>query len=362
MARPSPLPVLAVALLVAAAGCSGFGGGGPPDREPYGVPDPTPTPTRTATATETPTRTPVETVVPGITRAGVESALEAMRGHGLSLLNRSYEVRRTVTVRYRNGTVREETDVRAWVGRNRSEYLAVRTEADGSSLSVFADGRTAVSRTDRSGAPEYDLVTPPGGQIPSPGGMLGAELAFTSRIYLYLDGIDDLSVSEVTDGPDGTARYQISATGLDARAIDTVTSGSVSNVSVVIVANEAGLVESVWGLYTRVEDGHLLRVFERISFDGVGETTVPTPGWLDEARNATDTRSVPADANATDAGNRSDAPGGETFPGDDENRGDTAAEDGTDGTDRGVAGGGEAAASSDAVGGFGATARPATGG
>jgi hypothetical protein len=72
MAR-SPLAAVAVALLLATAGCSGFGGG--TTRTPYDVgahPTPTPTETPTPTPTATPTPTETATATPAPVRAPPE--------------------------------------------------------------------------------------------------------------------------------------------------------------------------------------------------------------------------------------------------------------------------------------------------
>lgn len=273
-----------VVVLLASAGCSGvFGEGAGPVRETYDVPSPTPTPT--PTATPSPTRTPVETVVPGIATDRIMSPIATMSAHSVVLENTSFRVVRNLRVEYANGTTARQETVEAWVSRDRRRYLAIRNTGD--RLAVYADGTSAYSATWSDGGIRYDILASRGPKIPTPGGVLGTDLTYKGRLYRYLGGMNNVSV-DALGGSSQPSRYQVSSSDVDPGAVGVLQSGRTANETIMLVVTDRGVVEVAWVVYTRIDDGQRYRVFESIRYHGVGETSVPSPEWITEARRAVD--------------------------------------------------------------------------
>jgi len=209
-----------------------------------------------------------------------------MSTHGIFLMNRSFHLSSTVTVRHPNGTLASERSFKLWVSANRTRYLAIR-ERDDDVRAVYANGSVAFSRTERRDRVAYDGVAPPGGEIPGPGGVLGIDLSSRGVIYRFLDALGNVSTDDLANGSDGVRRYQFSSTDVDASNVERREAGDVRNVTVIAVVDDRGLVESLWTIYDRYWDDLRVRVFRRIRYSDVGATEVSPPDWVDEARNAT---------------------------------------------------------------------------
>lgn len=280
VSRPA---VVALAVLLVTAGCSGLGPvGGDGGAEPTSSLTPVPIP-------EDDSR---KALAPGLTADGVESPRALADGHEASLANRSYRLVANRTVRYENGTLRERLLVDLSLGADRS-YL-VETSTAGPSAPVFlgtpparatfwSNGSTYARQLTRDNRTTYTTFQPSEGAgtwqywartVPF-GGQVATPQRFLERTFSAVP----VRIAGRVPGEDPAA-YRLTGnrtTGplpgvTDPRAVDlraTVTAG--------------GLVRSLSLTYVGTVDGEPVRVRWTVRYGAVGNTTVERPSWAGRA-------------------------------------------------------------------------------
>ncbi|TSD14219.1 hypothetical protein DP107_08170 [Haloglomus irregulare] len=277
------LEVVALAVLLVTAGCSGFG----PASDPGDA-----GPTSSLTPVPVPDDDSRETLAPGLTADGVESPEALANGHAASLDTRSYRLIANRTVRYENGTLREQLLFDLSLGADRT-YL-VETATAGPEAPVFLgtppakaafwsngsvytrrltrDDETTYTRfrpIDGAGTWQYWARTVPfGGGLASPRGFF--ETTFSSvptRVTGRAPESDTVSYRLAGDRATG------SLPGVDdPRAVD---------LAATVTTN--GLVRSLTLVYNGTIEGEPVRVRWTIRYENVGNTTVNRPSWTDRA-------------------------------------------------------------------------------
>lgn len=255
--------LLALAALLAVAGCSGLVG----DGEESHTETVTPAPVPTSEAAAGPER-----VAPGLTAEELVDADALVASHGAILANTTYTRRRRVTRRYENGTLqgqyvsvvqRNDTAIRYWYNR---------TGDRGRRVDRFATDERVYTAVTRANGTVYQ-VTDVGSRARA--ARLGAVDDTTSLRRAFR------TLSVETDGTverDGRTLYRLRST--DSRDVLPI-----RNVSFVGYVTPEGLVTEYRISYT-VERDPPIRVEVVASLEAVGETSVERPTWLGEAANA----------------------------------------------------------------------------
>jgi hypothetical protein len=275
------LEVVALAALLVTAGCSGLGpvsGDG------------------TATSSLTPVPIPEsddrEELAPGLTADGVESPEALADGHAASLSNRSYQLAVNRTVRYENGTLREQLLLDLSVAADRSYVVETGTAGPEAPVflgtpparavfwsngSVYArqltrDNETTYTEfqpTDGAGTWRYWARTVPfGGQLASPRGFI--ETTFASvpvRITRRVPAGETVTYWVAGNQATGPLSDVSDPQAVDLRARVTT----------------SGLMRSLTLSYVGTMDGETVTVRWTVRYEDVGNTTVERPAWIDRA-------------------------------------------------------------------------------
>lgn len=273
------VPVIVAVLLL--TGCSG-----PPSLSEPDAP----------AATVTPVDVPADyAYAPGVTEAGVAEPDTLAAAHEAVLAGSSYRITSNRTVRYANGTLREQLRVDVMLTAD-GTYLASavtrgasapvflgRPPADGTYWSngtvyvrkLTRDGRTTYNQfdgpTSGAGTPQYWARTVPfGGRQATPRG-------FYSSLFAAVPAevVGNVSTENAT-------AYRLA--GEAARAggfVDDV--ADPRNVRLVATVREDGLVRSLSLRYAGVVDGEPVRVVRTVRYRNVGATAVERPPWFEKA-------------------------------------------------------------------------------
>lgn len=298
--RRSALLLVAVALAAAAVG-SGAIDAGAPDRDGPG-PAPSVTPT---SAPGGESRYPS-----GLSRAGVSDPDALGRAHEAALVNESFTLTASRTLRATNGTLRSELTVTVSLGPDRS--FLVNAETAGPDAPVFlgnppargtywSNGTTYARRLARDDARVYNTFEPPGRAgtwrywtetVPFGGERDGPSAAF-ARAF----AATETRVATPRER-DGATRHRVSGD----RAVGAYDVGTdPRDVRLTASVTPEGLVRSFALSYTATVDGAPVRVAWRVRYTAVGRTTVADPPWLDRALRGervegTETASTPGTA------------------------------------------------------------------
>ena len=281
--RPGRVVVLATAVIL--AGCSGVplldDGGEPTSRV-------------TTTAVDRPTAPPP----PGVLSLQVANPAELGRAHARAIENRSYVLTSNRTVRYENGTLRSRMATRVAVDEGPGFLVRISTMGPEAPVLLgrppargvyWSDGSTYLRRLTREGETTHVETEPPGTWI-------GTRSFWTTSVPFggrnnrpstYYASVFSAVPTRVS-GPttvDGTATYRIENDGdrpfPDGSFPDQVE--SVQDVSLVAFVDRDGLVRDLDLRYAGTVEGERVRVEQRISYSGVGSTTVGRPPWYEEA-------------------------------------------------------------------------------
>ncbi|RDZ48106.1 hypothetical protein C5B86_03330 [Haloferax sp. Atlit-19N] len=287
------VPLLFVALLLAAVAVTAGPGGVPVLGEALGGQQPS-VPTPAATTSEpTPTPTPEpRTVAPGVTTAGVENATLLAAAHRRAAANRSYRW----TLRYRESIAGDETGREVEVVHVEAPHVYVSEVQRAGRLRAFprptasedayADGTTRYAR--RPAEPDGVAARVLDPDVRDGPGRQASRAARYLEWYLSADETTVTRVESVTNATveDGTPLYRI-----EGRDTDFPRS---RGYRVEAIVEESGFVRSMRVTY-ETRDGLGVEVW--FAYDAVGETTVTRPAWLDRADGSNGGRTVvPANA------------------------------------------------------------------
>lgn len=272
---------VAVAALLVVAGCSAA-----PSLP--GTDDPT--------ATVTPVDVPADyDYAPGVTDAGVTDPATLAEAHESVIADSSYRLRANRTVRYANGTLREQLLVDVALAAD-GTYLAT-TATRGPAAPVFlgrppangsywSNGSVYVRKLTRDGETTYTEFEPPSSgagtwrywtrTVP-----FGGEQATPSGFYRSLFASVPTSVDGETTAENATAYRLVGDSRAENRFADELS--DVRDVRLVATVRRDGLVVSLSLRYVGELDGATVRVSRTVRYRDVGATTVERPSWYERA-------------------------------------------------------------------------------
>lgn len=274
MTRLPATALLAVAGLVALAGCGGISGDERPQREPFEVPEPSADGGGTGDGASTD-----ETDGSG---DGSFDAFGVVNRHARAVANVSVAVRESRVVRYPNGTVRYDRTSEWYVGADDGYYRLDRVDGTPEGVGYaggryryerWVDGDVGVERARIGNRTTYD-----------PERTLPPDVDRADRLFALLTALEPTVTVRRTDAGDMVRVLRASTAtvpdSLDARAVS-----GVENVSFVAVVSQSGAVERYRLTYTGIVEGRPVRVVERVAFEP--GTTVPRPDWVEEGLRVT---------------------------------------------------------------------------
>lgn len=268
------LPAITVALLLLLSGCSGLSASD-------GAGARTVNPNLQGTASPTASPTPTPAYPPGVTAEGVDGWILA-NAHHRTLASDGATVRTNRTITGPDGTTLATVERRYERAGSRVASGFViggaapeRVGVPGFDYALWSDGNeTATRRTRPNGDVEYTHFyrTPPA-SLDSPG---------TGRdaVYRVLTDVNvTVSAPEVVDGE---ARFRLRA---ESERVERIGAPTLSNYSLVASVTERGVVRSYRVRYQEEREGvGVVTIREEFRVSDVGNTTVASPPWVEEAR------------------------------------------------------------------------------
>lgn len=272
--------ISAVVLLVLLAGCNGAPSVDGPD---------------TATSV-TPVEVPADyDYAPGVTTDGVTEPATLAAAHEQVLANSSFRITANRTVRYANGTLREQLLVDVAVAENRTFLAAATTRGPNAPVflgrppatgTYWSNGSVNVRKLTRDGTTTYNEFEMPGSgagtwrywtqTVPFGGGQ-----ATPGAYYGSLFAAVPTSVTgENTSG--STTSYRLASERPIVGEFRTDVT-DVRDVRLVATVREDGLVTDLSLRYVGEVDGATVRVVRTVRYRGVGSTTVARPSWFENA-------------------------------------------------------------------------------
>lgn len=296
MGRRSRSMALRVALVVAVvtAGCGS-------DAVPVWDPSPggetlTPAPIPEGTGTADGDR---RQLAPGLTADGLADTLELMAAHRSVLRNTSWTLTVTHVQRYGTGTVRlreRRTITSTLDGSYRRVHRieGVASEAR-TRVEEWSNGSVRLVRAERGETVSYRRFPVEGTTDgPRPSLVLDEDVAVQAehqRLIAILLDTEDLRVDRL-DRPHRESdrqQYQLRATKFEDDMFVTRDGLAVrlTEVEVLFVVNDRGVVHSARFAYMGRADGRELHVVERLRYTELGTATVREPSWIGTAINET---------------------------------------------------------------------------
>jgi hypothetical protein len=330
---------VALAAVCLLAGCSGFAGSStdPPAETLTPVPVPDDDPRTTAS----PEPTAADQLAPGVTTEGVVDPFALADAHVAGVIESSYTVERTTTVRYPNGSLRTQETTTASVAAGGGRYRLVRdvtgpaaaqVQSPPGRFELWTDGERLLSAFfPRGGPTEYARVAPDrylgqrGYYAPPPdrGSLLALLSAFEVRPTGRQFGTatpdparvrarngattgtprpipvrNDTTTPSVDDSPVG---YRLVGTEfVRPSALDAVGPGDEArNASLELTVDPRGRIRAHDLSYTATIAGERMRVHQRSRYS-LGGVRADRPRWYDAALRATNgTTTTPAPGRAT---------------------------------------------------------------
>lgn len=276
--------LLATALLVVSAGCSGLPGA---DTTRSRTVTPAPVPSGGSAATAR--------LAPGLSADGVENETALAAAHARSLAGQSYTAVLTSTVRYANGTLRTQTRSRLELsaGRTRYRYAAdsvVRRAGRTQSVTrvdAWRSRNRTVRRVQSNGAVcHFSDGTLHGAHV------LGAGVDPDGRAAVErLFAVTDPTITSSTRR-NRRALYRLQWTG----SADPGVAGPRRLVALTAVVDDRGFVNWYRATYRLTRDRTTVTIVRDVRFVDVGDTAVSQPGWVETAPDADGC--VPSDRDA----------------------------------------------------------------
>ncbi|WP_160133946.1 hypothetical protein [Halococcus salsus] len=263
--------VLALAVLLAFAGCNGILGTEQQNSTTSGS-----TVTAAAVPTDQPTASPAEQLAPGLTSAGVTSANELTNAQAAFLEDHSTVTRTNTTVTAANGTVLFSLRETIRAGSS-DEVVALSANYSGSVSGdrnvTRLDGWTGeqgtyVRRIYENGTTIYSR-SPSGGL--TAGGALGP-----TELAAYLSDAEQGNASVVTRETNGSPRYLVSGS-FSASSLD-------SNYRLAI--DEQGITRDLLSVRQN-PTGTGEEIRSHATLESTGNESLEAPAWLSEARQRT---------------------------------------------------------------------------
>jgi hypothetical protein len=261
------LRVLAVAVLLAVAGCNAPASDPTPDATPV---TPAPVPASTATG---PT-----VFAPGVTDEGVTNPPRLARTHAQTLDTTSYTVNQTLVRRFDNGTVRSRYATRARFAEEQARFRASLRQVD------HEDGERTVQRTRRFGdgdrayvastegnRTDYRLLRYPDGEPRPPSNVYVRNLTNPGTIERLFTLVDTYTVETFTEN--GTRYAHL-------RTVEPETLSPLQNVTLSATVSERGVVTR-YRLDYSVTRTARVETTVVVSYTNLGNTTVERPAWVD---------------------------------------------------------------------------------
>ena len=289
------LAVAVVALAAVFAGCAGFG-----------ATPATPTVTPAEVSDGERSDTGEDGLPPGVSDRVVFDPAALGAAHMDHLEGRSFTLVSNRTVRYANESVRSRLAIRIELARDRTYHAWAATTGPQAPLFLgepptraeyWSDGFTYLrasggERHNRT----YNEFDPPQGYAGTwrywtraaafGGGTGNAERTIRS----VFGSVDVETVDRQT--VNGTTLVRLRATEQRGSSFAPETYGAVSNVSVVAVVEESGLVRSLEYRYDAVVDRQTVSVRRVVRYTNVTSTTVDRPSWYDRAVSGQQGRST----------------------------------------------------------------------
>lgn len=275
--------VVCVTALVVLSGCAGLSDGGgtsAPTTEEAGDRTGATTPSPTAASEPGSVTTESARLAPGLTADGLADPLELVNAHTAVLRSEPFTVRYELR---RNGddhdvtrTLSSRTDLNGTVRANAVQWVNTTGSAPSfyenrsGRTAIWRDGGTVFHRTVENGSATYDRVL-------AMNASLSPNLLTQRRdLAQYLSSAEPRTVSEVTRG--GETYYRVEGSFQEPYR------NGPTNVTAYVAPS--GLVAELV-----VEEAGAERVGPsvlRVTYEGVGETSVERPEWVETAEAATD--------------------------------------------------------------------------
>lgn len=292
--RHPALHAVALALLVATAGCSGFASS--PQVGDAAV---------TETIAESPTTEGDTTsesdadLAPGLSERGVFDAAALVDAHQERLSGESLTVESNRVERYENGTVRNESVQTLRIAANRTRYrVLVNTTLPswvtgaGGEGELWADGTHVFSARETNGTMTHERRLGPDSEPSDPRDHLHGDPTNGDRLLVLFTAFENESVGRIYDGdatdPD---RYRVTAGDLahpDLLADGAEARNATLDARITSDAPNSAFVHEYTLEYQTEIDGETVWVIEHVRFSNIGGTTVERPDWYDGSANRTD--------------------------------------------------------------------------
>lgn len=272
---------VALVVLVLVAGCSAAPTIDDPD---------------SATSTATPVEVPPDyDYAPGLTTEGVTEPATLAAAHERVLDGSSFRLTATRTVRYANGTLREQLEVDVAVADDRTYLASAATHGPNAPVflgrppangTYWSNGSVYVRKLTRDDETTYNEFEGPNSgagtwQYWSRTVPFGGEQATPGGFYRDVFASIPVRIDSDTE-TEGHVFYRVSGTSLtDSRFDDEVT--DVREPRLIAVVRDDGLVVSLTLQYEGEVDGSTVQVVQHVEYGSVGETTAERPPWFEKA-------------------------------------------------------------------------------
>lgn len=254
---------LTVVVLVVLAGCGGSTGPGPaqPTAE-ESTPTPVPPPAGLSTDSVTDARTLTE------------SHLDALDGN-------SYTADLQRTVRYENGTVYSRTNATHRVGADGTAWGSVRVDG---ARPLFLGGVAGGIETWTNESVSVSEITTADGSTYQRGVERRGPASF-SAVYAVFESLDLVTTGHTGVGAE--TRYHLATAEPSETNAFGLGGAPARNTTLAAAVDGDGVLRHYELSYTTEVRGETVRVTRTMRVDGVGETTVRRPDWVDEALSET---------------------------------------------------------------------------
>lgn len=278
--------LVAVFLLVSSAGCSVLLPTSEPDRR-----DPFDVPPKTAVGDQQ------NVSVPGLGSDSVTGAYALASAHASRLESTSFAVRYERSVRAGNGTVLRQDRTRAGVAANRTRFvLSTGQWRSGSQWlhdRYWSKGGSdpVLHALERAESTEYVAYAGSGGEPLRVSDISTSDLTYRNRLFRILSTVDRAEVTPTNETRPTDYVVRVNAFTDQWLLADGV-NGSVSDPSMLLHVDEAGMVERLYLTYQLSINGSDLTIGEHYQFGSVDSAEIVAPDWHDIALATASERST----------------------------------------------------------------------